>query len=418
MKAYITIPSRRPTCLVEHVMVMLFHDIAAIFLTFVILNWIFNFIWFRILGSRQIRRWSRRLRRLRRRPVSKLGIVCARVGLVSISILEGLVYVLARAQDVLRILAFYIARGNLIVIDFCISFDRVDIEGEGAEDVKETKKKEVKGEARHSSAFVEAAVKSTAKPSLKVTFESPSKPAVKSGFKTRSRAAEIHLKTSLEDNPDRNWSNEHGNLSPGSSPTAHSTSSTHTVRPTRIADPTRPLRCERPNSSRMKHLTGPSPSGLSSPSSASAAYKPDCSETTFSDLKFDHTAYEEYSRTRASLEFRRAVFAASVSSAGGRAVRTPSTSPSSDGDVNTPSTSSSSGGVHTPSSTCIPESGSSSSRGVLTSMSTSSSESEVMAIHTPPSTDSPGSEDSSRSGTPDSVSPSDSDETVIRTPSP
>jgi hypothetical protein len=417
MKAYLTTPSRRPTCLVEHVMVMLFHDIAAIFLTFVILNWIFNFIWFRILGSRQIRRWSRRLRRLRRRPVSKLGIVCARVGLVSISILEGLVYVLAKAQDVLRILAFYIARGNLIVIDFCISFDRVDIEVEDAGNVKKTEKEEVKEETSHSSAVVETAVKSTAKPSLKVTFKSPSKPAGKSAFKTRSRAAGISLETGLEDNPNRNWSNEHGNLSSGSTPTARSTSSTHTVRPARITDPTRPLRCERPNSSRMKNLAGPGPSDLSSSSSASAAYKSENSQTTFSELKFDRTAYEEYLRTRAPLEFRRAVFAASVSSAGGRVVRTPSTSPSSDGGVNTPSTSSSSGGVHTPSSTRSPDSEDSSSRGVLTPTSTPS-ESEVMAIYTPPSIGSSDFGDSSRPGTPDSASPSDSDETVIRTPSP
>jgi hypothetical protein len=414
MKAYITIPSRRPTSLVEHVMVMLFHDIAAIFLTFVIFNWIFNFIWFRILGSRRFRRWSRRLRRLRRRPVSKLGVVCARIGLVSISILEGLVYVLARAQDVLRILAFYIARGNLIVIDFCLAFDCVDIEGEGAQDVKKTKKKEIKEEASHGSAVVEATVKTAVDSSPKPALKSALKPAIK----TRSRTARLRVETSLEDNPNRNWSNEHGNLSPGSSPTARSTSSTHTVRPARITDPTRPLRCERPNSSRMKDLTGPGPSGLSSPSSSSAAYKSENSQTTFSDLKFDRTAYEEYSRTRASLEIRRAVFAASVSTSGGRAVHTPSTSPSSDGGVNTPSTSSSSGGVHTPSSTRSPDSEVSSSIGVLTPTSTTPSGSEAMAIHTPPSIGSSDFGDSSRPGTPDSVSSSDSDETVIHTPSP
>jgi hypothetical protein len=413
MKTYLIISSRKPTCIVEHVMVMLFHDIAAIFLTFTILNWIFDFIWYRILGSRWICRWSRRLRR---RPVSKLGIVCARIGLVSLRILEGLIYVLAKAQDVLRVLAFYIARGNLIVVDFCLAFDCVDIEDEGAEDVKKIKKKEVKKEASHSSAVVEAAVKTA--------VESSPKSALKPAIETRSRIARLRVGTSLEDNPNRNWSNEHGNLSPGSSPAARSTSSTHTVRPARITDFTRPLRCERPNFSRMNDIAGPGPSGLSSSSSSSAVCKSEGSGTTLSEPKFDRTAYEEYLTRRVTF-FRRAVRgpyssdATSVSTPGERIVRTPSTSSSSIGNIDTPiASSSSSESVHTPSPIRSSDSGDSSGRGVMTPTSTSPPELEVMIIDTPPSTSSINSGDSSRPSTPDSASSSDSDETVIRTPSP
>jgi hypothetical protein len=443
MKTCLTIPSRKPACLVEHVMVMLFHDIAAIFLTFTIVSWITD----RMLAFLNSRRVRRQGRRIRRNLVYIFGIVCGRVALAIIKGLKIFGYVLAKVQDALRGLVLYVAEGNLVVVKLCLAVGDMDVEVGDEDYGKKTKKEEVKEGASHSSAVVEAAVK----PALKVTFKPALKPTVKPTIKTRSTARlrvetslednpnrnwsnehgnlspqRLRVKTSLEDNSNRNWSNEHGNLSPGSSPTARSTSSIHTVRPIHCAaDLTRPLRCERPDSSRMKSLARPGPSGSSSLIPRSVLYMPKGSERTSSEPPIMSSAYREYWRTRAHLDYRGALLgpypsdAASVSTFGESVVRTPSTSTSSDGGIDTPCASSnSSGGVHTPSPTRSSDSGDSLGRGVQAPTSTSSPESEVTAIHTPPSAGSPDSGDSSRPSTPDSASPSDSNETVIRTPSP
>jgi hypothetical protein len=206
---------------------------------------------------------------------------------------------------------------------------------------------------------------------------------VKTERKTAARVDRLRVETSLEDDSNRNWSNEHGNLSPESSPVARSVRRTPSIR------------VYRPSPSRVNPVAASVPS--------------------------ERLTYEEYMERCAVRGIRISgadgVYTGSVPAPDSGVIHTPSAGSSSLDPFDTPSAgSSSSGGIRTPSSTRSPTSEITSCRGTLTPTSSSGSQSTV--IHTPTSTRTTNSGDSSRPGTPDSSSSSGSDSTVIRTPSP
>ena len=186
--------------------------------------------------------------------------------------------------------------------------------------------------------------------------------------KTYASVAAAYLKTDLENDSNRNWSNEHGNLSPKSSPSR---------RLTQIYD---------------SDLLYPSPfvevshSGPKSPPSSGSG-------STI------HTPTSTTSPSTGEIYTPNASDMASASSSEGG--QTPSASSS--------SSSSSSGGIKTPS-----ESSASSDPVNMPSASGSPSG----GVRTPPSTSDTDSEDGSLPGTPTSTSPSGSISTGVDTPSP
>jgi hypothetical protein len=207
---------------------------------------------------------------------------------------------------------------------------------------------------------------------------------VKTERKTAARVDRLRVETSLEDDSNRNWSNEHGNLSsPESSPVARSVRHTPSIRVCR-----------------------PSPNRVN---------------TVAASVPSERFTYEEYMEWCAVRGIRISgadgLYTGSVPAPVSGVIHTPSAGSSSLNPFDTPAaSSSSSGGIRTPSSTSNTDSRSTSYSGTLTPTSSSGSRSTV--IHTPTSTRSLDSGDSSRPGTPDSSSSSGSDSTIIRTPSP
>jgi hypothetical protein len=219
--------------------------------------------------------------------------------------------------------------------------------------------------------------------------------------RAKGRAERLRVETSLEDDPNRNWSNEHGNLSPESSP---HTRSFRVLQPPyrRVRDlvasghasssySAKPSTASKSDASDVKDV-------LSVPRSATFertwSCSPKWSDSTFSGgiltpLETRPMTDEEYMAWCSVGGIIRGGFGAgldstSVSTPGLKVVHTPTASSSSSEAIDTPSSSASSrGGVNTPASTRTPDS-----------------------------------EDSSRPDTPDSTSSSGSESTVIRTPSP
>jgi hypothetical protein len=424
--------SEIPPCLVRNVMMSLFHNIAAVFLLFKIINWIVDFI----LGSRWLRRVARQA----------FGVFCEVVVLACTFVCE----VILLASDVVDFVAsnieagmkgvlVFIARSVKFAIEMILEVMAPDDEEEDAGQRIRTTIADVERNTRYSSAVVETR------------------------RRAKGRAERLRVETSLEDDPNRNWSNEHGNLSPGSSPSTRSTRSTRHTGPTPSARSTGP---NRQHLGTPVTLAGIGPSGLASSSTSakpSTAFTTSFSGIIGSDVRDalrvpgsthyyfpgrspspGHLSYEEYMEWCSVRGIRRGGFGdggsgtASVSTAESAGIHTPSanssslnpfdapaaSSSSSDGictpsssscspnAITTPSASSASTAfVHTPASTRTLDSGDSSRPGTPDSASSSASESTV--IHTPPSAGI-----RSGRGTPDSTSSSGSESTVIRTPSP
>jgi hypothetical protein len=175
IKKHLTLPTdATSTCIVQHVFMSLFHDIAATFLLFTIINWVLDRV-LNFFGPRWVRQvWVRvKIRQIR------MG-----VGLM-----------LGSVRDAMRDILVYIAKSILIF------FEGADTEP-GKMDKKKTMVKEIKKETHHYS----------------------------TGSRSDGRAAGSKLKISLEDDSNRNWSNEHGNLSPDFSPPIRSTQPHHIIR--------------------------------------------------------------------------------------------------------------------------------------------------------------------------------------------
>jgi hypothetical protein len=382
MKEYLApiYASEVPPCLVRDVMLSLFHNIGAIFLLFTLINWILDSIFGVILSSRWVRRRSRSIRR-DIGPICTLGVLALEfIGEVVILAFKVIFFTVTMAKDTISSILVSIAATIKDVLEIFIAIMTVITNEEDTDDGRQKEEKKEKEKTSHTSAS--------------------------SSVWTRGRAERLRVETSLYDDSNRNWSNEHGNLSsPESSPVARSVRHIPSVR------------ICRPSPNRVKPVAVSGILNLSAPS--------------------ERLTYEEYMEWCSVRGIRRGGFGAggpgtaSVSGSSSSGINTPSTSSSSSNPFDTPSaSSSSSGGIRTPSATsssssssiCTPTStrsrtsGSTSSRDNLTPTSSSGSQSTV--IHTPTSTRTSGFGDSSRPGTPDSASSSGSDSTVIRTPSP
>jgi hypothetical protein len=226
---------------------------------------------------------------------------------------------------------------------------------------------------------------------------------VKTERKTAARVDRLRVETSLEDDSNRNWSNEHGNLSPESSPVARSVRRTPSIRVCRSS------------SNRVKPVAVSGPLDTSGPPEhlTLKEYMEWCAVRGIRISEADGLYTGSVPAPESGI-----IHTPSASSSSSNPFDTPAASSSSSGGIHTPSTSSSSSssGIRTPTSTRSPDSGSTSCRGTLTPTSSSGSRSTV--IHTPTSTRTPDSGDSSRPGTPDSSSSSGLDSTIVRTPSP
>jgi hypothetical protein len=376
-------------------MLSLFHNIAAIFLLFTVVNWVLD----RMLYSVLISRWLRtRSRRIRRSPADALEVagevvsevvvlVFTLVGQIAVLALGiasgGGIYMATNVKDVITEVLVYIATNVKAAMEMIIYVMAPDNEEEDARQRCRTTLADVERNERHTPAVV------------------------KTERRAGGRAERLRVETSLEDDPNRNWSNEHGNLSsPESSPVARSVRHTPSIRVCR------------PSPNRVHPVAASGSSDTSAPSERLTyeEYMEWCSVRGIRRGSFGAGGLESAS-TSVSGSLSGGINTPSASSSSLNPFNTPAASSSSSGGIRTPSaSSSSSGGIRTPTSTRSPTSGSTSCRGALTPTSSSGSQSTV--IHTPTSTRTTNSGDSSRPGTPDSTSSSGSDSTVIRTPSP
>ncbi|KEQ72793.1 hypothetical protein M436DRAFT_82072 [Aureobasidium namibiae CBS 147.97] len=236
--------------------------------------------------------------------------------------------------------------------------------------------------------------------------------------RTYASVAATYLKTDLENDSNRNWSNEHGNLSPGASP--HRSSRLYYPSP----GPS-PSHRNSPGSPRSVQVSHPSPrdppgsgtgSGVSSSNSSSAVYIP--SSTASASSGYNIVMHTPSSTTSSS---RRAIYTPSSTTSSGTTVNyTPGASGNGIGGTGTGDYDSSHMGAYSKSGSlsilytpCTDTDAGEMSVGTHTP---SASESSASKTRTPPSTNNTDSEDESFPGTPTSTSSSGPDSTVIYTP--